>query len=82
MSSTIQNKMSHMKLLGMLRMYQTMLDRRQHHELTHDEFINTLIQSEGEYRENKKINRHLATGKVPLRRQRGGDKLYGQPGAG
>jgi DNA replication protein DnaC len=63
MSSTIQNKMSHMKLLGMLGMYQTMLDSRQHHDLTHDEFINTLIQSEWEYRENKKINRHLRLAK-------------------
>lgn len=63
MSSTIQNKMSHMKLLGMLRMYQTMLDSRQHHDLTQDEFINTLIQSEWEYRENKKIGRHLRLAK-------------------
>jgi DNA replication protein DnaC len=52
-----------MKLLGMLRMYQTMLDSRQHHDLTQDEFINTLIQSEWEYRENKKINRHLRLAK-------------------
>lgn len=59
MSSTIQNKMAHLKLHGMLRTYQSMLDSRQHHDLTHDELINTLIQSEWEDRENKKINRHL-----------------------
>ena len=35
-----------------------MLDSRQHHDLTHDEAINILIQSEWEDRENKKINRH------------------------
>lgn len=63
MSSTVLNKMSHMKLLGMLRSYQVMLDSRQHHELTHDEFFNTLIQSEWEYRENKKVNRHLRQAK-------------------
>jgi len=59
MSSTIQNKMSSLKLHGMLRTYQSMLDSRQHHDLTHDEFINMLIQSEWEDRENKKVNRHL-----------------------
>jgi DNA replication protein DnaC len=63
MSSTVLNKMSHMKLLGMLRSYQAMLDSRQHHDLTHDEFFNTLIQSEWEYRENKKVNRHLRQAK-------------------
>jgi hypothetical protein len=44
--------MSNLKLHGMLRTYQAMLDSRQHHDLTHDEFINTLIQSEWEDREN------------------------------
>lgn len=59
MSSTILNKMSSLKLHGMLRTYQSMLDSRQHHDLTHDEFINMLIQSEWEDREYKKVNRHL-----------------------
>jgi hypothetical protein len=51
MTSTVLNKMAEMKLNGMLRTYQTMLDSNQHHDLTHDELINTLIQSEWE---NKK----------------------------
>lgn len=59
MNSTILNKMSHLKLHGMLHSYQSLLDSRQHHDLTHDEFINILIQSEWENRENKKINRHM-----------------------
>ena len=59
MSGTILNKMSHMKLSGMLHSYQAMLSSNQHHDLTHDEFINLLIQAEWEDRENKKINRHL-----------------------
>jgi DNA replication protein DnaC len=63
MSSTILNKMSQMKMTGMLHTYQTMLDNRIHHDLTHDEFLNMLIQSEWEYRENKKINRYLRLAK-------------------
>jgi DNA replication protein DnaC len=52
-----------MKLHGMLRSYQTMLDSNQHHDMTHDELINILIQSEWEERENKKISRHLRLAK-------------------
>jgi DNA replication protein DnaC len=63
MSSIVLNKMAQMKMHGMLRMYQTMLDNRHHQELTHDEFINTLIQSEWEEREHKKISRHLRQAK-------------------
>lgn len=63
MASTVLNKMSHLKLHGMLRTYQSMIDNRQHHDMTHDDFINTLIQSEWEDRENKKINRHLRLAK-------------------
>jgi DNA replication protein DnaC len=63
MSTTILNKMAHLKLNGMLRTYQSMLDSRQHHDLTHDELINILIQSEWEDRENKKINRHMRLAK-------------------
>lgn len=63
MNSTVLNKMSHMKLHGMLRTYQTILDSNQHQGMTHDEFVNILIQSEWEERENKKINRHLRLAK-------------------
>lgn len=63
MNSTVLNKMSHMKLHGMLRSYQVMLDSNQHQDLTHDELINILIQSEWEDRENKKIGRHLRLAK-------------------
>lgn len=63
MNSTVLNKMSHMKLHGMLRSYQTMIDSNQHHDMTHDELINILIQSEWEERENKKISRHLRLAK-------------------
>lgn len=63
MSNTVLNKMSQLKLHGMLHTYQAMLDNLQHHDLTHDELINMLIQSEWEDRENKKINRHLRLAK-------------------
>jgi DNA replication protein DnaC len=52
-----------MKLLGMLRSYQNMLDSHLHNDLTHDEVIETLVQAEWEDRENKKINRHLRLAK-------------------
>lgn len=63
MSSTTLNKMSNMKLLGMLRSYQSMLSNRHHDDLTHDEVIEILIQAEWEDRESKKINRHLRLAK-------------------
>ncbi|WPQ61765.1 IS21-like element helper ATPase IstB [Chitinophaga sancti] len=59
MSTIILNKMAQLKLHGMLRTYQSLLDNRQHHNLTHDEFINTLIQAEWEDKEHKKVTRHL-----------------------
>ena len=37
----------------------SLLDIRLHHDLTHDELINTLIQAEWEDREHKKVTRHL-----------------------
>jgi len=59
MSSSIAlNKMAQMKLHGMLHSYRSLLDSRQHHDLTHDEVISMLIQSEWEHRENKKIDRY------------------------
>ena len=66
MNTTVLNKMSHLKLHGMLRTYQSMLDNPQHHDLTHDELINMLIQSEWEDRENKKITpRPIAHPRLP-----------------
>lgn len=63
MSSIILNKMAQLKLQGMLRTYQSLLDSRQHHDLTHDELINTLVQAEWEDREHKKVTRHLRLAK-------------------
>mgnify|MGYP001360999842 CR=1 FL=1 len=59
MNATIVNKMSQMKLHGMLRSYQTLLESNRHHDLTQDEFINMLVQAEWDERENKRITRNL-----------------------
>lgn len=59
MNATIVNKMSQMKLHGMLRSYQTLLESNRHHDLTQDEFINMLVQAEWDERENKTITRNL-----------------------
>lgn len=56
-NTSIINKMAGMKLTGMLRTYQTILQSNQHHDLTHEELINMLIQAEWEERENKRIGR-------------------------
>lgn len=63
MSSVILNKMSHMKLHGMLHCYKTLLDSTHHHSMTGDELVNMLVQSEWEERENRKFNRHLRLAK-------------------
>lgn len=59
MNTAVLNQMSQMKLAGMLRSYQAMRESRLHQELTHDEFLSALIQSEWEYREHHKISRRL-----------------------
>ena len=51
--------MSRLKLHGMMRTWQAMVESRQHHDLTHDQLLDTLVQSEWEYRENKRFDRHL-----------------------
>lgn len=59
MSSTILNKMAEMKLHGMWHYYKTLLDTNHDQDLTHDELVNMLVQSEWEQRQSKKFNRHL-----------------------
>ncbi len=53
------NKMSKMKMFGMLNSYRTIIESGKNHSFTNDEFVSTLIQSEWEDRENRKINRYL-----------------------
>ena len=64
MTETVLNTMSALKLHGMQRTYQLMLEKLGHHDMSHDEVINTLVQSEWEYRENKKININMRQAKL------------------
>jgi len=59
MQATILNTMASLKLHGMRHTYEALLNQLGHHDMTHDELISTLVQSEWEYRENKKVHRHL-----------------------
>jgi DNA replication protein DnaC len=59
MSTTALNTMSRLKLHGMMRTWQAMLESRQYQDLTHDQVLDALVQSEWEYRENKRFDRHL-----------------------
>lgn len=59
MTTTTLNKMNALKLHGMLRTYQTLLQSNHHQDLTPDEVVSTLVQAEWEQREQKKIARHL-----------------------
>lgn len=59
MQEFIKQKMTQMKLYGMLQSYGTVLEKNQHQSLTNDELLNLLVQAEWEERENRKINRYL-----------------------
>lgn len=63
MSTTTLNTMSRLKLHGMLSSYRTLMETRQYQELSAEESIDMLIQSEWEYRESRKINRHISQAK-------------------
>ena len=59
MSTITLEKMGQMKLLGMQRMFQSVIESNSHQSLTADEFISMLIQSEWEDRESRKLKRRL-----------------------
>jgi DNA replication protein DnaC len=59
MNTITLEKMGQMKLLGMQRMFQTIIESNNHQNLTTDEFISMLIQSEWEDRESRKLKRRL-----------------------
>jgi hypothetical protein len=48
-------KMNRLKLYGMQRVFQTILETRQHQILTNDELVSMLIQAEWEDREKGKL---------------------------
>lgn len=61
MNETTLSKMQHLKLHGMQRALATLIETRTAEQLTHDEFINMLVQAEWEDRENRRIQRSLRT---------------------
>jgi DNA replication protein DnaC len=59
MNTSTLEKMSRMKLCGMQNAFRSLIDSKQQNSLTADELISMLVQSEWEYRENKKFTRSL-----------------------
>lgn len=53
------SKMNQLKLYGMQRAFESLIETRGYQQLTHDEYINMLIQAEWEDRENRRISRSL-----------------------
>lgn len=59
MNTETLEKMGYMKLHGMQRMFQSILESHHQQQLTSDEYISMLIQAEWEDRESKKLQRRL-----------------------
>jgi len=59
MNTETLEKMGYMKLHGMQRMFQSILENNHQQQLTPDEYISMLIQAEWEDRESKKLQRRL-----------------------
>jgi len=59
MNAITLEKMGQMKLLGMQRMFQSIIESNNHQNLTTDELISMLVQSEWEDRESRKLQRRL-----------------------
>ena len=53
----LQMQMSQMRLHGMAAAYQTLVETRKHHELTLDEGLELLLQSEAEQRQERQFKR-------------------------
>jgi len=53
------SRMSQLKLYGMQRAFESLIQSRTYQQLTHDEYINMLVQAEWEDRENRRIGRSL-----------------------
>jgi DNA replication protein DnaC len=53
------SRMSQLKLYGMQRAFESLIETRSYQQLTHDEYISMLLQAEWEDRENRRIGRSL-----------------------
>lgn len=63
MNSKSLERMSSMKLLGMHRAFENLIESKQHNSLTNDEIINLLLQSEWEFKQNKRLETSLKLAK-------------------
>ncbi len=61
MNEITLNKMTKMKLFGMLNSFKTTIQTGGNHNLTNDQIVSMLIQAEWEDRENRRLNRYLKT---------------------
>jgi DNA replication protein DnaC len=59
MNAITLEKMGQMRLLGMQRLFQSIIEGNSHLNLPSDEFISLLVQSEWEDRESRKLQRRL-----------------------
>jgi len=53
------SRMNQLKLYGMQRAFESLIETHTYQQLTHDEYINMLVQAEWEDRENRRIQRAL-----------------------
>lgn len=61
MNEQTLERMRQLRLYGMCRAYETMLETRQHQTLVPEVLINSLLQSEWEERQNKRMTRLIKT---------------------
>ena len=59
MNEVSLSRMGKLKLYGMQRAFESLVESRQYQTLTHDEYISMLLQAEWEDRENRRIGRSL-----------------------
>jgi DNA replication protein DnaC len=58
------NKMQEMKLLGMAQLFKEMMDKPQHVDITHDEFVGLLVDAEETSRANRRLAKLLKNARL------------------
>jgi DNA replication protein DnaC len=58
------SKMQEMKLAGMAQLFQELMGKPEHADLTHDEFVGLLIDAEATHRANKRLQRLLQNARL------------------
>jgi len=55
--NTIENKMSELRLHGMSRSWQALVETRRHHELSVTDALELLLEAEAQYRDQNRFDR-------------------------